>query len=150
MKVTRHGVLGAVAFSTAISVSSAYADVALGSLLFELQGFDLDSGSVMETTDSDGELPIDITIAYNATRSNSSVVIPTSMTGTEIAYSLGVGFDGVSVESIDNLSFSTQPVDVPFSSDDTVVIRTAMGLYYKIGNIVESEDGVTFNYCSLQ
>jgi hypothetical protein len=40
-------------------------------------------------------------------------------------------------------------VDLPFSANDCVVVRSDQGALYKIGNAVESDTSVTFNYATL-
>ena len=121
----------------------------LVTLNFESEALDLDSG-VVTTTDIMAEGGgADIRIAYNALRSPSAVVMPDAMSGVELAFVADVAFDGVSAETAAELTFSTQAVDAPFSANDTVVVRTNSGALFKLGNALESDTGITFNYVAL-
>lgn len=120
-------------------------------LSFETEGLDLDAGVV---TTVDIPIPVeedgtDIRIAYNALRLPAAVVVTGATEGVELAFVAGVPFDGVTAESVAGLTFSAEPVDAPFSAADTVVVRTATGAVFKLGNASESDTGVTFNYIAL-
>ena len=67
----------------------------------------------------------------------------------ELAFVSGVAFDGVVAETVADLTFSAKPVDAPFSAADTVVVRTASGAIFKLGNASETDTGVTFTYAAL-
>jgi hypothetical protein len=125
--------------------------VAIESVVLNIdsQALDLDSGTIVERSPAgDGGAGSDIKLAYNADRSVHAVVFPASA-GVELAVVPGVAFDGVSSDDVAGLVFSSEPVDVPFSADNCVVIRTDLGAVYKLGNAVESGASVTFNYSAL-
>ena len=116
-------------------------------MAFQHQALDLDTGTVIEVV-----MPMevgegDVILAYNALRPTRAVVIPAA--GAEIVLFEGLAFDGVSSELVADLAFSPEPVDVAFGADVTVVVRTASGGMYKLGNAAESAAGVTFNFAAL-
>jgi hypothetical protein len=119
---------------------------------FELQALELDSGAVLDVTVADIGEPsgADVRFAYNADRTPHAVVVPASTEGVELAFVDEVAYDGVTAADVAGLSFSTEPVDLPFEAQDTVVVRTDTGAVFKIGNAVESGFSVTFNYAQLQ
>ena len=114
---------------------------------FESQLLDLETGAVVDSSDLVDPSDADLRLAYNALRPTKAVVIPEK--GTEIVLFDGLSFDGVSSELLADLLFSPDPVDVPFGADVTVVVRTAGGAVYKLGNASESTSGVTFNFAAL-
>ena len=116
----------------------------------ESQALDLDTGTIVETLDLLEPSDADIQLAYNALRTPHAVVFPAGASGVELAFVQGVSFDGVTAESVAGLTFSAEPVDLPFTANDTVVVRTDSGAVYKLGNASESADGVTFNYTAVQ
>ena len=116
-------------------------------LAFQRQALDLDTGTVTEVVTPMEAGGGDVTLAYNALRPTRAVVIPAA--GAEIVLLEGLAFDGVSSELVADLLFSAEPVDVAFGADVTVVVRTANGAIYKLGNAAESTTGVTFNFAAL-
>lgn len=117
----------------------------------ESQVLDLDSGTVIDalaeglTTTPAGA---DMQLAYNTDRTPHVVVFPVSE-GVELAFVASVGFDGISSSDVSSLAFSTEPIDLPFSANDCVVIRTDQGTVFKLGNATESGMSIAFNYESL-
>jgi hypothetical protein len=116
-------------------------------LAFQHQVLDLDTGTVIEVVTPMEAGGGDVTLAYNALRPTRAVVIPAA--GAELVLFEGLAFDGVSSELVADLLFSAEPVDVAFGADVTVVVRTASGAVYKLGNAAESAAGVTFNFAAL-
>ena len=113
------------------------------------QAIDLDSGTVFATTPSDpAATGSDIKLAYNADRTPHAVVFPVG-DGVELAFIAGVGFDGVTPSELASLTFSTEPPDLPFSANDCVVVRTDLGVYFKLGNAIENGLSITFNFEQL-
>ena len=123
--------------------------VLTATLAFETEGLDLDTGTVTVSDILSEVGGTDIRIAYNALRVHAAVVVTGATEGVELAFVAGVPFDGVTTESVSGLTFSAEPVDAPFSAADTVVVRTATGAMFKLGNASESDTGVTFNYAAL-
>ena len=125
------------------------AEVFTATLAFESEVLDLDA-NVISGTDSGADASgADVRIAFNADRSPGAVVFGEAAAGVELAFVAGMSFDGVTAESVAELIFSADAVDAPFSAEDTVVVRTDTGLLFKLGNAVETETGVTFNYAAL-
>ena len=113
----------------------------------ESQVLDLDAGTIADALTEDLTAPTgaDVQLAYNADRTPHAVVFPVGE-GVELAFVASVGFDGISASDVANLAFSTEPIDLPFSANDCVVIRTDQGAVFKLGNATESGMSITFNY----
>ncbi len=115
-------------------------------LAFETDGLDLDSGALTSTLEPAGEPDAsDIRIAYNALRPVAAVVVPAGE-GVEMAFLPNTGMNAVSSASLADLAFSPQAPDIPFTVFDTVVVRTDMGAHYKLGNVSEQTETVSFDY----
>ncbi len=113
----------------------------------ESQVLDLDAGTVADALTEDLTAPTgaDVQLAYNADRTPHAAVFPVG-NGVELAFVAGVGFDGVSSSDVPNLAFFTEPIDLPFSANDCVVIRTDQGTVFKLGNATENGTSITFNF----
>jgi hypothetical protein len=113
----------------------------------ESEVLDLDAGTVVDALTEDLTTPTgaDLQLAYNADLTPHAVVFPVGE-GVELAFVASVGFDGISSSDVSNLAFSTEPIDLPFSANDCVVIRTDQGMVFKLGNAIESGMSITFNY----
>ena len=112
------------------------------------QAIDLDSGAVTEATSTVPASGADVKLAYNADRAPHAVVFPVGQQ-VEIAFVAGVGYDGLTPPDIATLTFSAEPVDLPFSANDCIVVRTDQGTFFKLGNAAESGLSITFNYEQL-
>ncbi len=113
---------------------------------YEWDGFDLESGSVYETPPGDPSAPeVDFYLAYNADTDVHARVFqeyPAS-----IAMLDGLPADDVGCEHLQGLAFTQDVIDEPPYADDTLIIVTADGNTFKVGNMVEHEDyTVTFDY----
>ena len=119
-------------------------------MLMETEVLDLDAGTIVAALTEDLMAPAgaDVLLAYNANRSPHAVVFPMGE-AVGLAFVANVGFDGVSSSDIPNLVFSSEPIDLPFSASDCVVIRTDQGAVFKLGNASEANSGVTFNFAAL-
>jgi hypothetical protein len=74
----------------------------------------------------------DLTFAFNATQPNPTVLFQRA--GAQIAMLLGVPFAAVDAVAITNgVVFSDELQDVPFSSNDTAILHTIEGNYFKVG-----------------
>lgn len=126
-------------------------DIAYVTLGIESGVLDLDTGTVNETQAGVSvEVPgADVKVAYNAERLTHAVLVPAQREGVELVYLDEIPFDAVTLESTTTLVFSTQPVDLPLETHDTVVMRTDTGAMFKIGNAVETDDMVIFSYLQL-
>ena len=119
-------------------------------LEFETQELDLETGTILQLDDpaalpgesSDG----DIHFAYNADRTPHCVVMQNQSAGAAVAFLNATAFEAVAYDDVAGLTFTSEIVDQPFGSDDTVVVRTAAGNYYKVGHASESATAVTFDY----
>jgi|GEM_PF-3531915 len=130
------------------SSATVQAEVAsTATLAFEVESFDLDSGSKVSLIN---EELADIRIAYNSQRTVHGVVFPAGSGDVELSFVNGVAFESFTAEALNDLSFSSEPIDLPLTSQDTVIIKTNAGAFYKIGNTQESPDGITFNYSLVQ
>ena len=127
------------------------AGVAFATLTVENQALDFDTATVLDArpAELDVQAGADVRLAYNADRTPHAVVVP-ALEGVELAFLDNVVFDGVSPADIAGLSFSVQFVDLPLGMTDTVVVRTDSGAVFKLGNAVEGDLSVSFNYAQLQ
>ncbi len=88
----------------------------------------------------------DFKFAYNSTFTPHTVVF--QVAGVQIAFLDGTPFDNVN--STAGLTFTSAYIDQPFHNNDTIVLLTADGNYFKIGESVENPDfTVTFKYAQL-
>ncbi len=117
---------------------------------FELQALDLDTGTVLDTTGIDVTEPTgaDVKFSYHADRVPHCVVVPAAE-GVTMAFLDAVSFAGISAADVAGLSFFAEQLDVPFDTNDTIVLRTDTGAVFKIGNATESGFSVTFDYEQL-
>ncbi len=118
----------------------------------EVQVFDLDSASVLDSTSGmlETSAGADVRFAYNPDRTIHIVAFPAGE-GVELAFVDEVAFDAVSAANVAGLTFSSAPTDLPLEASDTVVLRTDTGAIFKIGNAVENSLAVvTFNYERIQ
>jgi hypothetical protein len=125
---------------------------AQATLVFELEGFDLETGAIL-SEDDPGSFPpaVDFHFVFNGVRANPIVLLQNQFNGTEIAFLDGTPFDTVECSVVGTLTFTTSFIDVPFDFDDTVVIRTAGGNVFKLGKPVNNGNvSVTFSYAELQ
>ncbi len=126
-----------------------FANVAV--LAFEVEAFDLQTGLVVEIDpmatleESDG----DFSFGYHADRSTHTVLVPNVVAGVEIAFLDATYFDEVTYGEVADLPFTADFPDEPFEASDTVVLKTGLGEYFKIGNADESLDFVSFDYAAL-
>lgn len=63
----------------------------------------------------------------------------------------GQPFNAIGFADIETATFSYSPVDFPLEADDTVILQTDTGAYYKVGNVVYSDVTglVNFDYEDL-
>ena len=120
-------------------------------LRFEEEGLDLDSGDVVATTVMDAIVredtsAADIWFSYNADRAPHAVVVQDASRGLEIAFLDATPFAYVNDTDVPNLTLGIELKDFALEIDDTVVVRTDTGAVFKIGNAVEDEAGVSFEY----
>lgn len=124
----------------------AVAPMASATMEYEWDGFDLESGAVYEAPPGESFPPeVDFYLAYNADTEIHVRVFqeyPAS-----IAMLDGVPADDVGCEHLQGLAFTQDVIDEPPHADDTLIIVTADGNTFKVGNVVEQEDmTVTFDY----
>ena len=133
------------------SVPWAQAMAASVTLEFETQGLNLKTGTVVKLIPETVEetTTADISIAYNADVTPHAVLM-LRQPGIEMAILKDVAIGQVKADSIAKLSFTAKSIDQPLKQSNTVVLRTADGSVYKIGDVVESKTSVTFNYEQLQ
>ena len=120
-------------------------------LQFETQVLDLETGKVSEAqmpgdVDDSGA---DVRMAYNAGRTPHAVVVGTG-SAVRIAVLVGTPYDEVASQHLSGLDLSAQAIDTSFNSANTVIVRTANGAIFKLGNAQETGSGVSFDYVQLQ
>lgn len=120
-------------------------------LEFETQVLDLETGTVTDQTPGlpDVAEGADVRIVYHADRTPHAVVMIAGE-GVTLAVMSNTSYDSVTAADVAGLSFSAEVIDQPLETTDTVVVKTDAGAIFKLGNAVENEAGVTFNYQQLQ
>jgi hypothetical protein len=113
-------------------------------LRFEIDYLDLETGGTCFGENPATSLctvpPNDLHLGFNATQTNPTVLVQVQICEveplrlSEIAHLDGRSFDTVTSADIATSTFTTDIVDVPFDSDDTVILLTCDGSYFKIGN----------------
>lgn len=119
-------------------------------LEFEMEGFDLETGAVVEDIMMFPFLEsYDFHFAYNADWTIHAVLFQEYP--AQIAFLDEVPFSDVSYDDIQSLTFTTGLIDQSFENDDTIIIYTSDEHYYKIGNALENLTTftVTFDYQNL-
>ncbi len=99
---------------------------------------DLETGQLCPGPSCSGA-PFDFTFAFNSTRANPTVVVQDQESGAQLALLIGTPY--ASVSSTAGLVFTPSIINVPFGPNDTAVIKTADGHYFKIGQAVCSVNG---------
>jgi hypothetical protein len=119
---------------------------------------DLETGQVSQDIIRCFGAQWDFTFAFNSTRPNPAVVFQEG--GAQLALLIGTPYAAVS--STAGLVFTPSIQDVPFGPNDTAVIQTAAGHFFKIGQAVCSVNnnpaylgctgtgfGVTFRFTQI-
>ncbi len=137
---------------TILAVLFAVPSVAVGPLAtvtleFETQAVDLDTGLVSEVNWILSEtLAADLRFAYHAGRTTHAVLVQNEFTGVEISFLDATPFELITDADIPVLTFSQEFPDQPFDADDTVVLKTDTGAYFKVGNALENDTSVQIDY----
>ena len=111
-------------------------------LQFEEDGLNLETQAV-EQRELQGTFrnAVDFYLGYHADRLNPIVLMQNQQSQVLIAFLDGEPFELVDASDIENLTFAEDLVDVSFDGDDTIVLLTSEGNYYKVGNPVDNLDG---------
>lgn len=118
-------------------------------LVYEFEGLDLDSGRIHDLTSDTRALDpdVDLSLIYDPDSRPHLRIMP------EQSASAGVfvrSFDEVNCEDVSGISFGPDSSETPVSLDDTIVVFTPEGGYFKVGNFVEIGHGVVqFDYVQL-
>ncbi|ASP34232.1 VCBS domain-containing protein [Labrenzia sp. VG12] len=136
-------------------------DLSTGRIEYEFQGFDLETGEV-KTPDFPGmpEIPgSDFTFAYNGNTPPEGVNAvlfqnQTPENPVEIAFLDEIALGSLTQADVDGAVYTTQLVDLPFEADDTILLRTADGNVFAIGNTAEFDQPgddftVSFEYAQV-
>ncbi len=112
---------------------------------------DLDTGAVQESCrDPAAEASgWDILVAYHADRQLRSVLFQNPSRQVQIAHLPGRSFEEVTAADIEGAPFTEGAVDEPFDDARVILIRTDLGAVFKLGNPLEADDGLTFDYALL-
>jgi len=102
---------------------------------------DLETGGI-ETEESFVTVDHDFKFAYN----DGGRLFQNEGAGVEIAFLEGVAYSSVGVDEVETAVFVTSLVDKLLTSGDTVLVKTATGRIFKVGNSVQLSDGVEFDY----
>lgn len=140
-----------------IGVTSAAFDVsevvATATMRYEFDAFDLEIGTVHDCG-SPGCVSFqsgdDFQIAYNANATPPAVVFQNQLAGATIAHLAGRAFGGVHLADTAGAGFKTALQSDPFDAVHTVLIRTAAGNVFKLGDAVEiPSNRVRFQFARL-
>ena len=112
-------------------------------------GFDLETATVHQAPPGDQFAPdVDFYLAYNADTENHVRLFQEYPAW--VAFIEATSIEEVTCELMNAAVFTQDVVDQPLDPDDTVVVMTADGNYFKIGNAAEYEDGtVGFDFASM-
>lgn len=118
---------------------------------FEMDLFDFESNSIVchmnSLPDCDTENTLwDFKFAFNANFDPHAVLFQNDFTGTEIAFLDETSLVDAAGTDLTNVDFTTSVIDMSFESDDTILIMTADGNVFAIGNATETELSVSFDY----
>lgn len=92
----------------------------------------------------------DLYLAYNSNATPPGVVFQNQSAGATIAHLAGRAFGGVHLADTAGAGFTTAPQSDPFDGVHTVLIRTAAGNVFKLGNAVEiPSNQVRFQFARL-
>lgn len=124
-------------------------------LAFDADVFDLETGELCEDAllgeaacnDNDvtsARPPNDFWIAYDFGAPNPAMLVHNQDCGSlatpEIAFLDGVPFSSVDSSVLSTLAFQVDLIAFPFDPDDTIVLRTCDGYFFKIGNARCNDD----------
>ena len=131
----------------------AAADPTSVTLDFETACLDLDAG-VVETACQvaaiTAEEPTwDVLVAYDADRTVKAVLVQNRANAVEVAHLEGATFATTGPDAVAGATFTAELVDVAFGSDRVILVETDLGAVFKLGNVSEDEDGLTFDYEQL-
>jgi hypothetical protein len=137
--------LGVLGFGVALGATT--------SVEVETDGWDLDAGAVVAR--QFGAMPavgwpgVDLAFAYNGRRS-APIVMVTSARVLQ-ARIPGEPFETVDALALAGVELGCGWLDVPFGPQDTFVLRTDAGAWFKVGNarLDVATDRVTFEYSPL-
>jgi len=135
--------------------SSAFAEVLHGEILISTVWFDLETGTNFLECSNRRCPPnfLDFDFKFYLITDLPQML---HQTGTEAGVRRIATFDKQPFETVgdadvDTAMFSTDPVDFPMEGNDTVILQTDTGAYYKVGNVVYSNVTglVNFDYEEL-
>jgi hypothetical protein len=133
-------------------------------LAFDFDAFDLETGTLCEDAlvsavecnafDATSTIrpPNDFWIAYMSGETNPAMLVHNldcgegSSSTPAIAFLEGTPFGSVDSSILSTIELGTDPVVAPLDPDDTVVLRTCDGFFFKIGNMV-CNDGTGEGQC---
>jgi hypothetical protein len=119
---------------------------------FESDYFDLETGTILKGMFPGGmpqDPSWDFSVAYNAQKSVHSVIFQNQGEGALIAHLHQTTFEEIGACEIVDLQMTNQLIDEPFDDTRVVILKTATGQQFKLGNAQEDQMGVTFQYVKL-
>jgi hypothetical protein len=127
---------------------TAAASAGSATMAFDMEMFDLQLGEVQGCF-LDPCVDADFGFAYNADTPNPVRLFQNQVT-TTVALLDGSPYDAVECDAVAKAQFTDQLLDEPMDADDTMLIETADGNVYKIGNVLAiSDELVSFSYALL-
>ncbi|OGL54711.1 MAG: hypothetical protein A3G31_05620 [Candidatus Schekmanbacteria bacterium RIFCSPLOWO2_12_FULL_38_15] len=121
--------------------------IVTASLPFENEGIDLETGNIEFGFLGTFPEAVDFHFGYHALTTPHAILLQEFP--AEVALMDEVSFSSVTFDDIATLSFTSFSIIEPFENDDTMVVLTALGNYFKVGNAMENDYFVTFDYQQL-
>jgi hypothetical protein len=120
-------------------------------MIYQFEGLDLDTGTVHTTFfPMEFDPDVDVFFEYNSRTPVHLRVFPTNE--AKMAILRGVAFEDVNCIHAHTAIFTGLPkeLDEPIKSGDTVILRTAEGGIFKMGNALEHDDVIVdFDWAEL-
>ena len=111
-------------------------------------GIDMETGNIKESSNLYYPFSeaVDFYFGYDALSTIHAFLV--QLPPAEFAFMDEVSFSNVTFDDVATLSF-TSFFDLIFENDDTIVVLTALGNYFKVGNAMENDTSVIFDYQQL-
>ena len=127
-----------------IVVGKGSLDVRTVFLYFQRDFLDLDTARTERNVAHDPEFP-----EWDVKVVEDYLIIHNQEGSAEIAYLEGCSFEAATTIDASDAAFSSDLLEIPFEGNMVILVKTDLGKIYKLGNPVEGEFGLKFNYAPL-
>ncbi len=142
---TRRPLVLVVAVASVLWALAAGLSAATVSLQLGREGLDLDTATIVGSDDP-ASRDVELWFLYNTEREEPIVLLPNLGGQVEMALLEARPYDSVTAADVEAASFVAEFPDRGLGSDDTVLLRTATGAVFKVGEVVLESDAVRFSY----